>query len=298
MATAIQLLRSAVPNLRPDPGVLADGMPMVNLAEEEPGMYLRLTSGALVKIGPAHVGASAPNSSPAGFAGNSKGEIWVDTTNPTKVSIKVWEGTQWIEATSDPSTISPTPPLSPEGGDLWFDSGSGLLSYWDGTQWVPITDTPAAGANQEVQFNELGEFAADATFTFSSFDKRLTVDKFTSTEANITDVAASNVITLDLQSTTGTFTSTLEGQGAKFNDDVTIVGDLFAVNATLTGDFKSNSLTSVTFVNADTTAITNGLTAKTGDFSSHITADNGTFAGDVKAANFLINTLPSLPPLP
>lgn len=284
MATAIQLLRSAVPNLRPDPGVLADGMPMVNLAEEEPGMYLRLTSGALVKIGPAHVGTSAPNSSPAGFAGNSKGEIWVDTTNPAKVSLKVWEGTQWIEATSDPSVISPTPPLSPEGGDLWFDSSNGLLNYWNGSEWVPITNTPAAGANQQVQFNELGEFAADASFTFSSFEKRLTVDKFTANGANVTDVSASNVLTLDLKSTTATLTGALVGQGATFNDDVTINGDLFAVNATLTGNFTANSLTSVTFVNANTAAITNQITAK-----------DGTFSGDVEAANFLINTLPSLP---
>jgi hypothetical protein len=284
MATAIQLLRSAVPNLRPDPGVLADGMPMVNLAEEEPGMYLRLTSGALVKIGPAHVGTAAPNSSPAGFSGNSKGEIWVDTTNPAKVSLKVWEGTQWIEATSDPSVISPTPPTSPEGGDLWFDTANGILQYWNGTEWVPITNTPAAGANQEVQFNNVGEFGSDSTFTFSSFEKRLTVDKFTANEASITELGASDITTVDLQSTTATLTGALTAQGATFGSNVVVNGDVTAVNATLSGNFQANSLTSATFVNANSAEITEGLTAK-----------EGTFSGNVTAANFLINTLPSLP---
>ena len=61
MATSIQLLRSNIAQLRPDPATLAEGMPMVNLHEGEPGMFFRLRDGSLVKIGPAFIGPQAPN---------------------------------------------------------------------------------------------------------------------------------------------------------------------------------------------------------------------------------------------
>ncbi|MCP4812028.1 MAG: hypothetical protein GY888_05925, partial [Planctomycetaceae bacterium] len=52
----------------------------------------------LIKIGPVAVNTSgdAPNSSPAGSAGNSIGETWLDGraafANPT---MKVWDGSAW-----------------------------------------------------------------------------------------------------------------------------------------------------------------------------------------------------------
>ena len=33
---------------------------------------------------------------------------------------------------------SPTPPESPEAGDLWFDSNNDTLNFWDGTGWVEL----------------------------------------------------------------------------------------------------------------------------------------------------------------
>ena len=80
MATAIQFLRSREPSVRPNPSELSDGMPMVNIHESEPGLYFRLTDNKLTKIGPPAIGPSAPNSTEPGFPGNSKGEMWLDTS--------------------------------------------------------------------------------------------------------------------------------------------------------------------------------------------------------------------------
>ena len=96
MATSIQLLRSNIAQLRPDPATLAEGMPMVNLNETEPGLFFRLRDGSLAKIGPVSVGVLAPNSSAQGFAGNSIGEQWVDTSG-TSPTLKIWDGTAWVE---------------------------------------------------------------------------------------------------------------------------------------------------------------------------------------------------------
>ena len=98
MATSIQLLRSNIAQLRPDPATLAEGMPMVNLNETEPGLFFRLRDGSLSKIGPVSVGVLAPNASAQGFAGNSIGEQWVDISDPTSPTLKIWDGTAWLSA--------------------------------------------------------------------------------------------------------------------------------------------------------------------------------------------------------
>jgi len=45
---------------------------------------------------------------------------------------------------------SPTPPGSPESGDLWFDSSNETLNYWDGAAWVEVGvagDSPVESVN-------------------------------------------------------------------------------------------------------------------------------------------------------
>ena len=43
-------------------------------------------------------------------------------------------------------TTSDTPPLNPEGGDLWLDSDTGTLYFWyideDSTQWISVSSGP------------------------------------------------------------------------------------------------------------------------------------------------------------
>lgn len=101
MATTIQLLRSDIARQRPDPGVLANGVPMVNLNESEPGLFFADRTGALFKIGPVAVGAEVPNTNPEGEPGNVKGETWLDTSGTNPI-LKVYDGDSWVKCFEDP----------------------------------------------------------------------------------------------------------------------------------------------------------------------------------------------------
>ena len=96
MAGVLQHLRSSTLDKRPNPASMVDGQVAINYASGSPGMFFKDSNGNLVKVGPVHVGTTAPNVSPAsgGTAGNSKGEQWLDTTGDTYV-FKVWDGGAW-----------------------------------------------------------------------------------------------------------------------------------------------------------------------------------------------------------
>jgi len=96
MAGVLQHLRSSTLNKRPNPASMVDGQLAINYASGSPGAFFKDTNGNLVKVGPVHVGATAPNVSPAsgGTAGNSLGEQWLDTSGGTYV-FKIWDGAAW-----------------------------------------------------------------------------------------------------------------------------------------------------------------------------------------------------------
>jgi hypothetical protein len=96
MAGVLQHLRSSTLNKRPNPASMVDGQLAINYASGSPGAFFKDSNGNLVKVGPVHVGATAPNVSPAsgGTAGNSLGEQWLDTSGGTYV-FKIWDGASW-----------------------------------------------------------------------------------------------------------------------------------------------------------------------------------------------------------
>ena len=143
MATAIQFLRSSTPRLRPNPADLASGMPMVNIAPEEPGLYFKTSDSQLVKIGPTFVGTVPPNDGATGFVGNTIGEMWLDVTNSATPILKIWDGLVWQEVSGGGNSdgivnVGPKPPSPSEPGDLWFDTTNNELNYWNGTEWVTL----------------------------------------------------------------------------------------------------------------------------------------------------------------
>lgn len=93
MSNTIQFKRTSLLDKRPVASGLALGEPAVVLHESSFGVFLKDGAGVVRKIGPIHVGASAPNSSPAGSNGNSLGEGWLDTTSS---ALKIWDGAQWV----------------------------------------------------------------------------------------------------------------------------------------------------------------------------------------------------------
>ena len=159
-ATPIQLLRSDVNNKRPDPVKLLPGQPTVNTNATQPGMFFADSTGtSLIKIGPCTVGTVAPNTGATGAPGslgNTKGELWLDTTSTFDrpgPALRVWDGTSWIDAMpyryANTIVSDTAPTLSNHlDGTLWWDSGTGLLYvlYNDGNsrQWTQISSNTVA----------------------------------------------------------------------------------------------------------------------------------------------------------
>tara|TARA_R110000868_G_scaffold143859_1_gene362470 strand:+ start:8816 stop:10387 length:1572 start_codon:yes stop_codon:yes gene_type:complete len=94
-------LRSSTSAKRPTTS-LADGQLAINTNAASPGLFFKDSTGAdLIKVGPIHVGTTAPNVAPAagGSAGNSVGEGWLDTSASPE-ELKIWSGSAWISAGS------------------------------------------------------------------------------------------------------------------------------------------------------------------------------------------------------
>ena len=116
---ALQHLRSSTADKRPTPAAMSDGQLALNTNLVSPGLFFKDSNGDSVKIGPVHVGTTAPNVTPGagGQAGNSKGEAWLDTT-ATNPILKVWNGSAFVAvqpvgtgtvvSTTDSGTVTST----------------------------------------------------------------------------------------------------------------------------------------------------------------------------------------------
>jgi hypothetical protein len=98
MASTVKHLRSSTASKRPTASGLAEGQLAINTASGTPGLFLKDSAGAVVKVGPVHVGASAPNAVPAGSAGNSTGELWVNNS-ATIHGLNYYTGSAFVNLT-------------------------------------------------------------------------------------------------------------------------------------------------------------------------------------------------------
>jgi hypothetical protein len=66
-------------------------------------VFFKDSGGVVVKVGPAHVGSAAPNATPAGSAGNSLGELWVN--NSTTINgLNYFTGSAFVNLTPSGTT--------------------------------------------------------------------------------------------------------------------------------------------------------------------------------------------------
>ena len=168
----LQHLRSSTANKRPVPGSMADGQLGVNLEATSPGVFFKDSAGNLVKVGPVHVGTTAPNVSPAGQSGNSTGEQWLDTTGGT-YNLKIWDGSAWrseagefVNVTGDTMTgalaiiagSASAPGLAISG-----DSNTGI--YSPGADQLALTTggTQRLGIDSSGNINSSGPLVATAS---------------------------------------------------------------------------------------------------------------------------------------
>ena len=171
---ALQHLRSNTASKRPTAAAMSDGQIAVNTNATSPGLFFKDAGGTIVKVGPVHVGTSAPNSSPAagGSTGNSVGEQWLDTSGGSYV-FKVWDGSAWRSEAGefvDVAGDTMTGDLTISGADLVMSNGEIIAAT--GTAAAPSitfsgdTDTGfySPGANQvALATNGTGRLFVDAS---------------------------------------------------------------------------------------------------------------------------------------
>ena len=141
MAVQIQTRRSSTLNDRPFPTRLGEGELALNNHSTSPGLFfadnVASPSTGLIKVGPVHVGSSAPNSSAAGFTSSSKGETWLDTTS-TEI-FKIFDGSSFQTAKAVVS-ISAGQPANPVNGQLHYDTSASQLIMYSSTSsaWINV----------------------------------------------------------------------------------------------------------------------------------------------------------------
>lgn len=94
MSFLVQHIRSGEFARRPQPLDLAPGQLAVNYNTDSTGLFFRTDNGELVKVGPVHVGVSAP--SQINYTERSEGEMWLDTTDAIAPSLRVYTQAGWV----------------------------------------------------------------------------------------------------------------------------------------------------------------------------------------------------------
>ena len=141
MAVQILCRRSSVLRDRPLPIRLGSAELAINNNAGEPGLFFAdntsSPSTGLIKVGPTHVGSSAPNTSPAGYSSLSKGESWLDTTS-THI-YKIFDGSSWQTSKAVVSN-SAGYPANPIDGQLHFNTSTSKLAMYNlaTTSWIVI----------------------------------------------------------------------------------------------------------------------------------------------------------------
>ena len=145
MAVQIQSRRSSTANDRPFPIRLGAGELALNNNSVSPGLFFAdntaSPSTGLIKVGPVHIGSTAPNTSPAGFTSSSKGETWLDTVS-TEI-FKIHDGTSFKSVKAVVS-VSAGQPANAIDGQLHWDTngaGNGVLKIYLASVggWVDAT---------------------------------------------------------------------------------------------------------------------------------------------------------------
>ena len=141
MAVQILSRRSSVLYDRPFPIRLGAGELAINNHSGEAGLYFAdntaSPSTALIKVGPTHIGSTAPNVSPVGYTSLSKGESWLDTAS-THI-LKFHDGTAWKTAKAVAS-VDAGFPANPVDGQVHYNTSTSKLNVYilSTTSWVVI----------------------------------------------------------------------------------------------------------------------------------------------------------------
>lgn len=66
-----------------------------------------------------------------------RGQQWYNIDDQT---VYVYTGTEWTVVSGGAVIVGPTPPITTQIGDLWYDTTTPQLMIWNGTMWVSVAD--------------------------------------------------------------------------------------------------------------------------------------------------------------
>jgi hypothetical protein len=159
-------LRSSTANKRPTTTIV-DGQLAINTNTASPGLFFKDSAGTgIVKVGPVHVGTTAPNSVPAsgGSSGNYTGEQWLDTS-VSPAQMKVWNGSTWVGIVADELPVSKL--QDGAARQLIQTDAAGTGVEWTSNVDVPGTlDVTSTATFDSIAQHPLGTAGAP-TITFS-----------------------------------------------------------------------------------------------------------------------------------
>jgi hypothetical protein len=159
-------LRSSTANKRPTTSI-ADGQLAINTNTASPGLFFKDSAGTgIVKVGPVHVGTTAPNATPAagGSSGNYTGEQWLDTS-VSPAQMKVWNGSAWVGVVADELPVSKL--QDGAARQLLQTDAAGTGVEWTSNVDVPGTlDVTSTATFDSIARHPLGSAAAP-TLTFT-----------------------------------------------------------------------------------------------------------------------------------
>ena len=182
MASNIQQLRSGTSSKRAIPTSLALGQLAVNYHEDDPAIYIRDDQGDLVKIAPAFIGATAPNTTPVSvtagsFAVGTAYQILVPgNTDFTGIgAANSTAGTIFTATGAGTGTGTASSFQGNSVGEIWLDQTTSppKLKIYDGSAWLGAGGAGATGSGVDQIFLEVDQ-TVSGSYSITSGKNALT----------------------------------------------------------------------------------------------------------------------------
>ena len=302
---ALQHLRSGTANKRPIPAAMSDGQLAVNTNLASPGLFFKDSNGDLVKVGPVHIGSTAPNASPASTAATAlvANTVYQILTVGTSDFTAVGAGSNAVGVVFTASgTTTGTGTVSGqqgnEKGEMWLDNtgGSYVLKIYDGTAWRSEVGE-FVNATGDTMTGDLIFDNANIVFEGSAADDHETTLTVANPTADRTITLPNITGTVVTTGDTGSVTSTMITDGTIVNADVNASAAIglskLATGALPTGiTVASANIVDGSIVDADVNASAAiGLSKlATGALPTAITVASANIVDDAVTAAKLANT--------
>ena len=254
---ALQHLRSGTANKRPLPTAMSDGQLAVNTNLASPGLFFKDSNGDLVKVGPVHIGTTAPNTSPASTAATALVAntiykiLTVGTSDFTAVGASSNAvGVVFTASGTTTGTGTVSGEQGNEKGEMWLDNTGGAydLKIYDGTAWRSQAGE-FVNATGDTMTGDLIFNNANVVFEGSAADDHETTLTVANPTADRTITLPNVSGTVVTTGDTGSVTSTMLLDGTIANADVSASAAIAGTK--VSPDFGSQAITTTGIINAN-----------------------------------------------